>query len=101
MINEEEAINNILVTYSTGCTRMIEQLAQTHQNFLKEYSASAKPALAKLSARLNEMAQVVQSDQRTITTERTNVKGLNGALGKRKRLFERIDEAAARYQVVA
>ncbi|KAI5304299.1 hypothetical protein KEM56_006647 [Ascosphaera pollenicola] len=99
MINEEEAINDILVTYSAGCTRMIDQLAQTHQNFLKEYSAKAKPALAKLAARCEEMRAVIDKDRRSVLSGQPTLKSLGSALGKRKRLDEKINDAAARYGI--
>ncbi|KAI5286818.1 hypothetical protein KEM54_006482 [Ascosphaera aggregata] len=99
MISEEEAITKILITYSAGCTRMIEQFVQTHQTYLKEYSAKAEPAIAKLIARCEEMRHRIERDRRAVLSGQPSFELLGNALGKRKRLHRRISDTIAKYGI--
>ncbi|KAI5308847.1 hypothetical protein KEM55_004717, partial [Ascosphaera atra] len=61
MVTEEESIKRILTTYQTGCTRVIEQLVQTHQDYFKQYSGgNGEPTLAKVAAKCEEMRKQIE-----------------------------------------
>jgi hypothetical protein len=98
LLDEEEAIANIITTYKHGCDRLIDQLQETYDEKLREYENQLQPIKQGLIEHFEAvLGRVKDGDDKMKRLPST--KELNRAVRKRRRLLDRLDDVLKEYEV--
>lgn len=97
LLNEEDAIGDVLETYRVGCHRLIEQLAEAHKESIEAYRHQWEPIRTEFVHMYQGTIDRLKKNDEVLRTL-PSIEKLNSAAKKRGRFVARLEEAMKSYE---